>query len=54
MVFNSDDGFLVSETHGAGAQRGVTLGEFNGGVNTSDSFFQFYASSRSLPLRACV
>ena len=37
MIFNSDDGFLVSETHGAGDSRGSTLGVFNGGRGASDT-----------------
>ena len=39
MIFNSDDGFLVSETHGAGDSRGSTLGVFNGGRGASDTTF---------------
>ena len=53
MIFNSDDGFLVSETHGAGDDRGATLGVFNGGRGASDTVFGFAVAQAGVyPIRA--
>ena len=53
MIFNSDDGFLVSETHGAGDSRGSTLGVFNGGRGASDTTFGFAVAEPGVyPIRA--
>ncbi len=53
MIFNSDDGFLVSETHGAGDDRGATLGVFNGGRGASDTTFGFAVAEAGVyPVRA--
>ena len=53
MIFNSDDGFLVSETHGAGDDRGTTLGVFSGGRGAADTIFGFAVAEPGLyPIRA--
>jgi hypothetical protein len=53
MIFNSDDGFLVSETHGAGDDRGTTLGVFNGGRGAADTQFGFAVAEAGVyPIRA--
>jgi len=53
MIFNSDDGFIVSETHGAGDNRGNTLGVFNGGRGAADTVFGFAVVEPGLyPIRA--
>jgi hypothetical protein len=53
MIFNSDDGFLVSETHGAGDDRGTTLGVFNGGRGAADTQFGFAVPEAGVyPIRA--
>jgi len=53
MIFNSDDGFLVSETHGADDSRGATLGVFEGGRGASDTTFGFAVAEAGVyPIRA--
>ncbi|RZO73667.1 MAG: hypothetical protein EVA71_01910 [Limisphaerales bacterium] len=53
MIFNSDDGFRVTETHGAGDAAGMELGVFEGGRGASDTQFGFAVIEAGVyPIRA--
>jgi hypothetical protein len=53
MIFNSDDGFRVTETHGAGDAAGVELGVFEGGRGAADTVFGFAVVEPGVyPIRA--
>ena len=53
MIFNSDDGFRVTEGHGAGDAAGVELGVFEGGRGATDSVFGFNVPQAGVyPIRA--
>jgi hypothetical protein len=53
MIFNSDDGFRVTETHGAGDAAGVELGVFEGGRGAADTVFGFAVVEAGVyPIRA--
>jgi hypothetical protein len=50
MIFNSDDGFRVTETHGAGDAAGTELGVFSGGRGAADTRVRICSCrSRCLP-----
>jgi hypothetical protein len=53
MIFNSADGFRVTEEHGAGSEAGIELGVFNGGRDAVDTLFGFKVIEPGIyPIRA--